>query len=74
MAQRIGRSPSETIDALNRSMARDDHHDWVKDAADRLILGADILWQAMCASWATRCASRWDLERVTQPIQDALGG
>lgn len=73
IAQRVGRSPSETIDALNRSMARDDHHDWPRDAADRLIVGADLLWQALCASWATDCASTADLAVIAQPIQDALG-
>jgi hypothetical protein len=73
IAQRIGRGPAETIDALNRCMARDDHHDWPRDAADRLILGADILWQAMCSSWATECATAEMLASIAQPVQDALG-
>ena len=72
ISQRIGRGASETIDALNRSMAVADHHEWVRDAADRLIIGGDILWQALAASWAGNCASAEDLDVVTHPVQDAL--
>lgn len=72
VSQRVGRGASETIDALNRSMDLSEHHDWVRDAADRLILGGDILWQALCASWATNCASREYKEIILQPIKDAL--
>lgn len=72
VAQRVGRGPSETIDALNRAMALSDHHDWVKDAADRLILGTEILWQVLCASWAKNCATSETKEVVAQPVRDAL--
>lgn len=72
ISQRVGRSPSETMDALNRSMALSDHHDWLKDAADRLILGTDILWQAMCASWADTYINATEREEVIRPIRDAL--
>lgn len=72
IAQRIGRSESETIDALNSSLALADHHDWVKNAGDRLIVGGEILWQAMCASWADHCATRNQIDRVVLPIKDAL--
>jgi AAA ATPase domain len=56
VAPRIGRSPAETIDALNAAMALANHHDWVKSAADRLTLGGEILWQALASAWATQCA------------------
>lgn len=72
ISQRIGRGASETIDALNRSMSVADHHDWVRDAADRLFVGGDILWQALAASWATNCAPPEDLDVVINPVRDAL--
>ncbi len=72
ISQRIGRGASETIDALNRSMSVADHHDWVRDAADRLFIGGDILWQALAASWATNCAPPEDLDVVINPVRDAL--
>ncbi len=72
VAGRIGRGPSETIDALNSAMAMSNHHDWVKFAADRLTLGGDILWQAMAAAWAKNCASQEQRTLVSQPIRDAL--
>jgi len=74
IAQRVGRGASETIDALNRSMALGDHHEWVRDAGDRLVLGGDILWQALCASWAANCASAEDKDVVAVPVRDALEG
>jgi hypothetical protein len=72
IAQRIGRGPAETIDALIQAMAIADHHEWVRSAADRLILGADILWQALCASWAKNIARQADQETVANPVRDAL--
>jgi hypothetical protein len=72
IAQRVGRGPSETIDALNYSMTFSDHHEWIRSAADRLLLGGDILWQAMCASWVKSCASQQEKESVAQLIKDAL--
>ncbi len=72
IAQRIGRGPSETIDALNKAMTISNHHEWVRDAADRLIIGGDILWQAICASWARNCATSAQIDQVVLPIKDAL--
>jgi predicted ATPase len=72
ISQRIGRAPSETIDSLNRAMARENHHDWIKEAADRLIIGGDTLWQAMCASWATECATGAEISQVALPVQEIL--
>jgi predicted ATPase len=69
IAQRVGRGVSETIDALNRSMALGDHHEWVRDAGDRLVLGGDILWQAMCALWAQTAAER---DQIAVVVRDAL--
>jgi hypothetical protein len=72
VAARIGRSPAETIDALNAAMALANHHDWVKSGGDRLTLGGEILWQALASAWAVHCATAEQLQMVAQPIRDAL--
>lgn len=69
---RIGRSVPETVDALDNAMLTGDHHRWLFDAAAKLSLGADILWQAMCATWATTVASSHDKNSIVDPIQASL--
>jgi hypothetical protein len=69
---RVGRSVSETIDALNSAMSLSNHHDWVKHSGDRLTLGSDILWQALCSSWAKNCTTTDELNLISQPVRDAL--
>ena len=71
--ERVGRPFPDVADAFMRAMTSADHHDWVSEAARRLVLGTDALWQAMCAEWATKCL-RQDIARqtVTYPIRDVL--
>jgi predicted ATPase len=72
VAERIARGAAETIDALNGAMALGNHHDWVKFSGDRLTVGGDILWQALCSSWASNCATEEQISVVSQPVSDAL--
>jgi len=72
VASHINRGASETIDALNRVLPTADHHGWVRAAADELVLGSDILWQALCAAYAKHCATKADKEAVVIPIEEAL--
>ena len=53
-------------------MNRSDHHEWVKEAADKLIVSGDFLWQALCAEWAKDCATQNELISIAQPIQEKL--
>ncbi len=53
VAARLGRSHSDVADACTRAMTSGDHHEWVRLAADELVIGGSILWQAMCSVWAT---------------------
>lgn len=71
---RTGRPYAAVADACARAMSRTDHHEWIEHAATRLTLAGTTLWQAMCAEWATRCLSREEAERITQPVTDALSG
>ena len=53
LSARTGRAYNDIADACTRALASNSHHEWVSLAAGRLLLGGDILWQAMCAEWAT---------------------
>jgi hypothetical protein len=48
-----------------------DHHDWVRLAANKLLFGGDILWQAMCAEWA-KVVQPAEAKKIVQPIEDVL--
>lgn len=69
---RIGRGASETIDALNSAMSSVDHHKWPNEVGDRLAVGSNIVWQALCSVWAETCATSDELEVIVQPVRDAL--
>jgi len=66
---RVGRSPSEVIDACSSAMTLNDHHDWVKYAADRLVLGGDLLWQALCYQWSQACLDEDEAAKYVELIQ-----
>jgi predicted ATPase len=72
LANRLGRDFSQVADACEQSMALSDHHDWVRATATPLVVGGDILWQAMCAEWATNCLSPEEAAAAWEPIEDAL--
>lgn len=74
VAERLGRGPAETIDALNRSMFDPHHHTWVNSVGDALVVGGDTVWQALCSCWAVNCATQVQIEDACQPIRDALNG
>lgn len=70
---RVGRSPSEVIDICNSAMTLGNHHEWVKYAADKLTLGSDNLWQAMCAAWATNCMNVSICSAISDEIKNKIG-
>lgn len=72
--ERIGRAPSETIDALESAMTKADHHEWVPDAADRLVVGGNELWRALSSSWVLNCANIKSLSSISELIQGLLDG
>jgi predicted ATPase len=74
IALRIGRNYSDVADIRIQSMALTDHHEWVKFAANKLVLSSDILWQAMCSEWAAHKLKPLEAKKITQPIEDALIG
>lgn len=68
---RIGRDIASVSDACERAMTQPNHHDWVVAAANELLCGGDILWQAMCAEWAEITPKR-DIQCIIDEVGDAL--
>lgn len=68
---RIGRDLASTADACERAMLLGDHHDWVQYAANQLQVGGIILWQAMCAEYASRLRPL-DVDPIRTAIETAL--
>jgi hypothetical protein len=71
ISERVGRSYATVADACSRAMAVSDHHQWINDAATKLVLRSDVLWTAMCAEWAKKLVPQ-EASKLTQPIDDAL--
>jgi hypothetical protein len=71
IAARIGRDVSKTIDACNNAMTLSDHHEWTNTAANKLVVGGNVLWQALCAQWARDCLDKTDGKHITDAIQDS---
>lgn len=74
IADRVGRPPSDVIDACTSAMTLSSHHDWVGYAGDRLVLGGKVLWQALCSEWAKQCLKEKDARTIVDSIKVTLGG
>ncbi len=72
LSARINRNFTDVDDACTQAMYLPDHHDWIKFAANKLVVGTDTLWQAMCSEWAAKCLDQKGADCITQPIEDAL--
>jgi predicted ATPase len=71
---RVGREFADVADACDQAMVLTDHHEWVRYAANKMVLASDILWHALCAEWVIKCLAPSESLTVTQPIEDALLG
>jgi predicted ATPase len=72
--QRTGRPFSRVSTECERAMTHADHHEWVTHAATPLSLNEDILWQAMCAEWATSCLDTGVADALIEQITDTIAG
>jgi len=74
IASRISRSESEVIDACTSAMTLADHHDWVRYAGDRLVVGGNVLWQIMCSEWSKQCLKDKESKEIVDLVKMTLGG
>ena len=70
--ERVGRGYADTTDALDQCMTLPDHHSWPKDAANKLRLSSDHLWQALCAAYASGVGDDNEARAIVQHIKDEL--
>jgi predicted ATPase len=68
---RIGRDVASLSDACDRAMTIADHHDWIQSAANQLMCGGDVLWQAMCSEWAD-VTTQGEVQYIIDSVGDAL--
>lgn len=68
---RVARDIAMLSDACARAMLLADHHAWVRSAANELMCGSDVLWQAMCSEWAAVTPVD-DVRYIIDSIGDAL--
>lgn len=68
VAVRVGRTHSAVADACNKAMTADDHHEWIRHAADDLTLSGDMLWQALCSVWAGKFLKASDGKAIADHI------
>jgi predicted ATPase len=69
---RTGRDFSMIEDACARAMSISDEHEWVMSAARTMSIGGDVLWQILCATWATSCLAKTEAAKIIEPILEAL--
>jgi hypothetical protein len=74
VADRIGRAHAELVDAAESAMTTADHHGWINLIADKLMIGGNTLWRAMCSVWSNKCLNRTRGQEYTDRIEAALNG
>ena len=72
VSERVSRPHSQVVDALESSLSISDHHEWVSNAGDKLLLGGSFLWQVLSSVWATKVASENEIKAITSPVEDLL--
>ncbi len=68
---RVSRDIADVNDACSQATLLQDHHEWVFYAANQLMCGGDVLWQSMCAEWASVCAVR-EVQYLIDAVQESL--
>ncbi len=73
-AYRTARDYSQFADACSRAMTLGNHHDWVSDAASKLVLRGDVVWQVLCAEWAKECLDKQEADKIVRAVEAVLAG
>ena len=53
VAAKIERSHSDLVDAAAAAMSLPSHHEWIRHVADKIVIGGNELWRAMCRAYIT---------------------
>lgn len=71
---RVGRNHTDVVDSCKKAMTFSNHKEWVRHAAERLFLGADSLWEALCSCWVEYCLKEQEARDTIKAIEDCLSG
>ena len=74
VSDRIGRTHTDVVDSCKKAMTSSNHKEWVHHAAERLFLGTDSLWEALCSCWAKHCLKEQEARETIKAIEDCLSG
>jgi len=74
VAERNGRRKSDLIDACERAISGDDHHEWVGRIAEELNITGSQLWQSMCSIWSDKCLTEDEHDYVVNGIIGTISG
>lgn len=72
IANLINRSHADFVTAASTAITLPDHHEWLKSIADRLTIGTNEIWRAMCRVWLESCASPEVGDNIIEEIDDLL--
>ena len=72
IADKLARSHSDMVDLCNRVMTEQNHHNWVKDVADHLLVGGDELWRAMVRRWCAITSHSQDCDSLFEQLRSEI--
>lgn len=72
VASLLNRSHSDLVSAANNAMTLNNHHDWIKSVADRMVVGGGELWRAMSRIWVSNFADDDTAKEIIDEIDDQL--
>lgn len=72
VAQQVGRSHADLVDAARAAMTTNDHHDWVRQVGDAVLIGGNELWRAMVASWIQHCVTDAEFQNILDQVDELL--
>jgi predicted ATPase len=70
--ERINRRYVDVADSCARAMSSPNHHDWVKEAADKLVVSGDVMWTLLCSEWTLACLAEEDAVPVIRAFRELL--
>ncbi len=74
VSERIGRSHTEVVDSCKRAMAYMNHKEWIKHASEKLTIGSDSLWEALCFCWVNYGLPEDEARQTIIAIENCLAG
>jgi predicted ATPase len=73
VASRLSRSHADLVDAAERAMTNPQHHAWLREVGDAVLVGGQEVWRAMVVSWVAECAPEQQFQVVLSAMDDAFG-